>query len=101
MSPSKGPLPDRRKNTELTDIEVQDQITKRDARLRRTKIQTISGIGLGVVGLLIAASAGLLTENIWMTIVGVVMALIGFGFTSPKEAADMVRGILGRSKSDS
>jgi hypothetical protein len=101
MSPSKGPLPDRRKNTELTDIEVQDQITKRDARLRRTKIQTISGIGLGVVGLLIAASAGLLTENIWMTIIGVVMALIGFGFTSPKEAADMVRGILGRNKGDS
>lgn len=100
MSPSKGPLHDRRKNIELTEVEVQDQISKRDALRKRTKIQTISGIGLGVVGLAIAASAGLLTENIWMTIVGVVMALIGFGFTSPKEAADMVRGILGRNKSE-
>ena len=93
-------LPDRRKNRELTDPEIQDEIAKRDAARRKTKIQTISGIGLGVVGLAIAASAGLVTDNIWMTIVGVVMALIGFGFTSPKEAADMVRGILGRNKSD-
>ncbi len=91
-------LPDRRKNKELSDPEIQDEIAKRDAARRRTKIQTISGIGLGVVGLAIAASAGLVTENIWMAIVGVVMALIGFGFTSPKEAADMVRGILGRNK---
>ncbi len=90
-------LPDRRKNIELTDGEVQDKIAKRDAQRKRAKIQTISGIGLGVVGLAIAASAGLLSENIWMTIVGVVMALIGFGFTSPKEAADMIRGILGRN----
>ncbi len=94
-------LPDRRKNRELTDPEIQDEIAKRDAARRKTKIQTISGIGLGVVGLAIAASAGLVTDNIWMTIVGVVMALIGFGFTSPKEAADMVRGILGRNKGDS
>lgn len=93
-------LPDRRKNKELSDPEIQDEIAKRDAARKRSKIQTISGIGLGVVGLAIAASAGLLTENIWMTIIGVVMALIGFGFTSPKEAADMVRGILGRNKNE-
>jgi hypothetical protein len=94
-------LPDRRKNVELSEGEVQDKIAKRDAARKRSKIQTVSGIGLGVVGLTIAASAGLLSENIWLTIVGVVMALIGFGFTSPKEAADMVRGILGRNKDDS
>ncbi len=100
MPSGKGPLPDRRVNRELTDPEIQGEIAKRDAARKKTKIQTISGIGLGVVGLAIAASAGLLSENIWLTIVGVIMALIGFGFTSPKEAADMVRGILGRNKSE-
>ncbi len=95
MTPSQ-PLPDRRVNRELTPEEVREEIAKRDASRRRTRLQTQAGIGIGVVGLAIGASAGLMTENIWMAILGFTMALIGFGFTSPKEAVSLIRSILGR-----
>lgn len=97
MTPSQQPLPDRRKNIELSDDEVQMRIAERHEIARRSKNQTIGGLILGVVGVAIAAYSGLITGAIWMTILGFVMALIGFGFSSPKEAVGLVRSILGRN----
>lgn len=95
MTPSQ-PLPDRRKNRELSDDEVQDHIVKRDEGRARTRNQTKGGILLGMVGTVIAAYTGLVTGYIWMTILGFVMALIGFGFINVKEAGDIAKGLLGR-----
>jgi hypothetical protein len=85
---------------ELTEEEVQHEIFKRQERAKRAKNQTKGGILIGIVGTAVAAQGAFRTDNIWMTVIGFVMALIGFGFSSPKEAADMVRGLLGRGSKD-
>ena len=100
MSPSQPPV-DRRKNRELTEEEIQAKIAQRDAERKKVRLQTQSGLGIGAVGLAIGAYAGLVSQNIWMALLGFTMALIGFGFTSPKEAVDMVRGLLGRDSKKS
>jgi len=101
MTPSQPPVDSRNNGPrELTEEEVQHEIFKRQERAKRARNQTKGGILLGAVGLAVGASGGLITENIWMAVLGFTMALIGFGFTSPKEAADMVRGLLGRGGKD-
>ena len=98
--PSQPPV-DRRKNSrELTEQEIQNEIAKQQERAKRARNQTKGGILIGIVGVAITAQGAFVTNNIWMTVLGFVMALIGFGFSSPKEAADMVRGLLGRGKSN-
>lgn len=99
--PSQPPVDRRNNSRELTEAQIQEKIAKHDAERRRVRMQTRAGLAVGVVGLAVGGFAGLATQNIWMAVLGFTMALIGFGFTSPKEAADMVRGILGRnSKKD-
>ncbi len=99
MTPSQ-PLPDRRKNRELSDEEVQTHIASRDETRKRARNQTKGGILLGTVGTVIAAYSGLVTGFIWMTILGFVVALIGFGFINVKEAGDIAKGLLGRGGKD-
>jgi len=89
------PPTDRRTN-ELTQAEIQAQIAKRDEARKRARNQTKGGLVLGTVGTVIAAYTGLVTGYIWMTILGFVMALIGFGFINVKEAGDIAKGLLGR-----
>ena len=99
MTPSMPPT-DRRNNRELTEKEIQDQIAKRDEARKRARNQTKGGILLGTVGTVIAAYSGLVTGFIWMTILGFVVALIGFGFINVKEAGDIAKGLLGRGGKD-
>jgi len=95
------PPTDRRTNNkELTEKEIQDQIAKRDEARKRARNQTKGGILLGTVGTVIAAYSGLVTGFIWMTILGFVVALIGFGFINVKEAGDIAKGLLGRGGKD-
>ncbi len=98
MTPSQPPT-DRRTN-ELTQAEVQAQIAKRDEARKRARNQTKGGLVLGTVGTVIAAYSGLVTGYIWMTILGFVVALIGFGFINVKEAGDIAKGLLGRGSKD-
>ena len=96
MTPSMPPTDRRTNNKELTEKEIQDQIAKRDELRKRARNQTKGGILLGTVGTVIAAYSGLVTGYIWMTILGFVVALIGFGFINVKEAGDIAKGLLGR-----
>ena len=98
MTPSQPPT-DRRTN-ELTQAEIQAQIAKRDEARKRARNQTKGGLVLGTVGPVIAAYTGLVTGYIWMTILGFIMALIGFGFINVKEAGDIAKGLLGRGSKD-
>ncbi len=98
MTPSQPPV-DRR-NSELSEAEVQAQIAKRDEARKRARNQTKGGILLGTVGTVVAAYSGLVTGYIWMTILGFVVALIGFGFINVKEAGDIAKGLLGRGGKD-
>lgn len=100
MTPSMPPVDRRNGENELSEEEVQHEIAKRQERQKRARNQTKGGLLIGALGIAVAASGGLVTNNIWMTVLGFVMALIGFGFTSPREAADMVRGLLGRGPKD-
>ena len=97
MTPSMPPT-DRRTNSngELTESQIQEKIAKRDELRKRARNQTKGGILLGTVGTVIAAYSGLVTGYIWMTILGFVVALIGFGFINVKEAGDIAKGLLGR-----
>ena len=95
MTPSQPPV-DRRNNNELSESQVQEKIAKRDESRKRARNQTKGGLVLGAVGTVIAAYTGLVTGYIWMTILGFVMALIGFGFINVKEAGDIAKGLLGR-----
>ena len=98
--PSQPPVDRRTNSRELTEAEIKEKIAKHDAERRRVRLQTRAGLAVDVVGLAVGGFAGLATQNIWMAGLGFTMALIGFGFTSPKEAADMVRGILGRGNKE-
>ena len=89
MTPSRPPVDRRTNNRELTESEIHE------AR-KRARNQTKGGILLGMVGTVVAAYSGLVTGFIWMTILGFVVALIGFGFINVKEAGDIARGLLGR-----
>ncbi len=100
MTPSMPPTDRRTNNKELTEKEIQDQIAKRDEARKRARNQTKGGILLGTVGTVIAAYSGLVTGFIWMTILGFVVALIGFGFINVKEAGDIAKGLLGRGGKD-
>ncbi len=95
MTPSMPPV-DRRNGDELSEAQIQEQIAKRDEARKRARNQTKGGILLGTVGTVIAAYSGLVTGFIWMTILGFVVALIGFGFINVKEAGDIAKGLLGR-----
>ena len=92
---------DRRKavepGKELTEEEICAKIAERNHARQRARNQTKGGLILGTVGVSISGYAGVVTQNIWMTIIGFVMALIGFGFSSPKEAFDMARSIISRN----
>ena len=98
MTPSQPPT--ERRTTELTQAEIQAQIAKRDEARKRARNQTKGGLVLGTVGTVIAAYSGLVTGYIWMTILGFVVALIGFGFINVKEAGDIAKGLLGRGSKD-
>ncbi len=101
MTPSMPPVDSRKNNNgELSEQEVKDQIAKRHESRKRARNQTKGGIVLGTVGTVIAAYTGLVTGYIWMTILGFVMALIGFGFINVKEAGDIAKGLLGRGGKD-
>ncbi len=99
MTPSQPPV-DRRNNAELSEGAIQEKIAKRDEARKRARNQTKGGILLGTVGTVIAAYTGLVTGYIWMTILGFVMALIGFGFINVKEAGDIAKGLLGRGSKE-
>ncbi len=94
------PPVDQRNGDELTEEEVQHEIFKREEKAKRARNQTKGGILIGIVGVVVAGNGAIFQDNIWMALIGFVMALIGFGFTSPKEAASMVRGLLGRGDKD-
>ncbi len=94
--PSQPPSDRRTNNRELTEAEIKDKIAKRDDARRRARIQTWTGLGLGAVGTVVAAYSGLVTGAIWMTVLGFVVALIGFGFINVKEAGDIAKGLIGR-----
>ncbi len=98
--PSQPPVDRRNNNRELTESEVQDKIAKRDDARRRARIQTWTGLTLGAVGTVVAAYSGLVTGFIWMTVLGFVVALIGFGFINVKEAGDIAKGLIGRGGKD-
>jgi len=98
MTPSQPPT--ERRTNELTQAEIQAQIAKRDEARKRARNQTKGGLVLGTVGTVIAAYSGLVTGYIWMTILGFVVALIGFGFINVKEAGDIAKGLLGRGSKD-
>jgi len=101
MTPSMPPTDSRNNGPhELTEEQVQQEIAKREERAKRARNQTKGGIVLGAVGTVIAAYTGLVTGYIWMTILGFVMALIGFGFINVKEAGDIAKGLLGRGGKD-
>ena len=97
MTPSMPPVDSRNNGPkELTEEEVQHEIFKRQERAKRARNHTKGGILIGALGIIVAASGGLLTNNIWMTVLGFVMALIGFGFVNVKEAGDIAKGLIGR-----
>jgi hypothetical protein len=98
--PSQPPVDRRNNNNELSEQEIQARIAKRDEARRRARIQTWTGLGLGGVGTVVAAYAGLVTGAIWMTVLGFVVALIGFGFINVKEAGDIAKGLIGRGGKD-
>jgi hypothetical protein len=85
---------------ELTEEEVKHEIFKRQEKAKRARNQTKGGILIGAVGIALAAYSGLITGFIWMTVLGFVMALIGFGFINVKEAGDIAKGLLGRGGKD-
>ncbi len=98
--PSQPPADRRTNNRELSEAEVQDKIAKRDDARRRARIQTWAGLGLGAVGTVVAAYSGLVTGFIWMTVLGFVVALIGFGFINVKEAGEIAKGLIGRGNKE-
>ncbi len=100
MTPSMPPVESRNGENELTEEQVQHEIFKRQERAKRARNQTKGGILIGSVGIALAAFAGLVSQNIWMTVLGFVMALIGFGFVNVKEAGDIAKGLLGRGGKD-
>ena len=97
MTPSMPPVDSRNNGPrELTEEEVEHEIFKRQEKAKRARNQTKGGILIGAVGISLAAYSGLVTGFIWMTVLGFVMALIGFGFINVKEAGDIAKGLLGR-----
>lgn len=100
MTPSMPPVDRRGNGRELSEDEVQAKIGEAHEKAKRAKNQTKGGILIGTVGVVVAANGAIFQDNIWMALIGFIMALIGFGFTSPKEAASMVRGLLGRGDKD-
>ena len=97
--PSQPPIDRRNSTPELGEDEIRARIEERAQRARRTRNHMIGGLLIGIVGLVVAGYAGLVDSNIWMTLVGFAMALIGFGFTTFKEAGTMARELLGRGGS--
>ncbi len=92
--PSK-PVPDLRKNVELSEDEIQNAIEARLHKAKHDRNQAIGGYVVGFAGLLFAFVTALLLDNTMMATLGFVMSLIGFGLASIKQVAEIVRSIRG------